>query len=135
MSDYRRHINYQASGERGKGCNVTHMADRGKHILAEWVAVQGPADDQELLARLAGTACVLNLPPLILDRIVTAVSRAVRRALQRHSQQAVVVSVAVPWAPIERELNAHSWGFFLVEKASEDAKQHRIEVLVYPEGG
>jgi hypothetical protein len=62
-----------------------------------------------------------------------AVTEAIRRAWLPDKGRAARVTIAAHVLQPEGGSVDQSWGFFLIEKRTQDSADRRIEVLLYPE--
>jgi hypothetical protein len=89
--------------------------------------------DQALTAQIAVAVQALDVPPSVLERLQQAMMTAVRRAFQRDTTQSACVALSTQLMQPQAARAAVSWGFFVVERASEDAEHQHIEVFLYPD--
>jgi hypothetical protein len=89
--------------------------------------------DQASTTRIAAAVQALDVPPSVVERLQQTVLSAVCRAFQRAITQSARVTVLTRVMRSQAACPAASWGFFLVERASEDAAHDHIEVFLYPD--
>jgi hypothetical protein len=103
-------------------------------IVAEVIQESEAAFEQALMERLAVAVRELNLRPSVLERMQQTAVAAVRRAFQYEKTRRACLTVSTRAAHGEQDRMPRSWGFFLVDRGSEDGAEHHIEVFVYPDG-
>jgi hypothetical protein len=89
--------------------------------------------DQASTTRIAAAVQPLDVPPSVVERLQQTVMAAVHRAFQRAGTQSARVTVLTGVMRSQAACPAASWGFFLVERASEDGQHDHIEVFLYPD--
>jgi hypothetical protein len=107
------------------------MTAKKCRALTEVTRRNGAKGAEALIDHLADAIAELNLSPLFLERVQTAVTGAIHRAWQYDNERNVSVTVAAHVLCAEDEQNGQNWGFFLVEKRLVDTVDRRIEVLLY----
>jgi hypothetical protein len=107
------------------------------YLLADFTQSDEPAGD---LAMQQVTAAVddFDLPPAYLERVRRAVAGAVSKALRDSAGGPVSVRIYVSSLDQMGQGKSHSWGFFLVEKRSDEASVDRespalMELFLYAE--
>jgi hypothetical protein len=89
--------------------------------------------EQAVTTRIAAAVQALDVPPSVEERLQQTVMTVVRRAFQRAGIHSACVTVLTRVMQSQAACPAASWGFFLVERASEDGQHDHIEVFLYPD--
>jgi hypothetical protein len=110
------------------------MAESAWLGLLDVTQLNETGSDRVLLERLARAVAELNLPAAFLERIEAAVAVAIGRAWQHDTERVVQVSLAALVQQAQAGQGAQSWGFFLIEKRTQQTRDRRIEVFLYPDG-
>ena len=90
--------------------------------------------EQALAAGLAPVLQTFDVPPAIRERLRQAAITAVRRVFQCNGTRSAHVIVSIRVTHADATWPAQSWGFFIVERAGEDAQEQHVEVFLYPDG-
>jgi hypothetical protein len=110
------------------------MTDPAWRILTELAEPPAAGQATQLMQGLAAAAAELDLSPAFLERLQMAIAAAARKAGQRYAGRADAVSLALRvWVPAGEQAQS-SWGFFLLERAGNDAARHSIELFLYRDG-
>jgi hypothetical protein len=89
--------------------------------------------EQALTVQIAAAVQALDVPPTVLERLQQAVMTAVRRAFQRDTTVTACMTLSTRVMQPKAAWASASWGFFIVERASEDGEHQHIEVFLYPD--
>ena len=110
------------------------MKEQQWRAVAELIQAGKTGFEQVFMERLAMAVRELNLPRSVLERLQQAATAAVGRAFQNDTTRATCATVLTPIRQPEDGRISPSWGFFLVERGTDDGELYRIEVFLYPDG-
>ncbi len=109
------------------------MTEQGWRAVLTTIQESQTGVDQVLAAQLATAVQAHEVPSSVLERLRQALTTAMHRAFQRDGTRLVRVTVSTRVMQPKDARTSASWGFFIVERASEDGEHQRIEVFLYPD--
>ncbi len=122
--------------------DVTTSHDRAWQTLAEFTLTGEPGSESLAVEGVVQAVRDLHLPSAHLERLKAIVAEAALNAMQRCNtipQSGALISIRV-LASRANAVGQQGWGFFLIERALNDARTRQdrscrlIEVFLYLEG-